>query len=311
MTRPIIHIGYQKTGSTFLQTHFFSRSDRGFNGPAQALSPAGGAIEQFVLAHPKYFDPAKSREYFEKYWCMEDSEDLIPVISHEDLSGDGIRSRYHEFIVANRIKKAFPDARILICVREQKSRIYSLYGQYVYLDGEWPINHFLGTGSEQQGFCPSCRLDHFEYHLLIEHYIDLFGADSVLVLPYEILRQNPATFIGLIYDYVENTFDAEYDDIAENVGIGAATVELRRRLNRFFKRQPLWDGNYENTPLFWRAKNRLCRYSARFAPESLNRRYENKLRDFIAERVSSYFNESNKITQRYIDFDLASLGYDI
>lgn len=306
----LVHIGFHKTGSTFLQNNLFFRNDQGFASPWTVNS--GEAIEHLVLTHPCRFDAAKIRHLFWEAVAKMNGEGMIPTISHEDLSGHPVKQKYYEFEVAERIHAVFPDAKVFIVVREQKSIIRSFYNQHVKQGGEFGIQYFLGDETTRRpGFSPLFRLDHLEYDLLVERYIEHFGAESVLVLPQEILARDQQLFLRKLYDFVGHPAAVETFSNQANVSLKAATVELRRMLNAFpGKLPPLWQ-DYESTPALWRAKNRLCRYANTVLPTALHKRVDTALRQYISDRVGNYYEDSNHRLQKYVDFDLKQLGYDV
>ena len=195
----LIHIGYHKTGTTWLQDHVFNNPSKGF--VSRWTVQSGEAIEYFVLKHPLRYDPNEVRLAFQKSYG--DASDVCPVISHEDLCGYPNSGRFNSvgFNICERMHQAFPDAKVLIVVREQKSMLLSLYREYIRADGEASIEGFLGTGQERTGYPPVCRLDRLEYHLLVSRYIELFGRDKVLVLPYEFLCRRTTWFEQQIHDF--------------------------------------------------------------------------------------------------------------
>jgi hypothetical protein len=306
--RTLLHIGFHKTGTTFLQDHVFGRPDRGFASPWSVVG--GEAIQHFVLCHPARFDAGAVADEFLAA-ASGVAPDGVPVISHEDLCGYPVNHRYYGHEVARRLHEAFPDARVLVGIREQRSMIRSLWGQYIKQDGEWPIDQFLGSGNEPPGFVPICRLDHFEYDLLIGRYIDLFGRDNVKVLPYELLRQDSVAYEQTLHDWCETGLQAREAHPASNVGMGALTLALRRRMNRFAKTPPLWGGDYDSLPLAYRAKQRACRLLERFIPKHWHEGQDEKYRAFIDARVGDGFRRSNRVLSELAGVDLGSLGYDV
>ncbi|MEO0535494.1 MAG: hypothetical protein AAF215_16680 [Cyanobacteria bacterium P01_A01_bin.123] len=303
----LIHIGFHKTGTTFLQKNIFFCLDQGFCCPWTVDS--GEAIEHFVLTHPCRFDAGKIRKKFFESIHQGGNHKLIPTISHEDLSGHPVKGKYYEFEVVERIKQVFPHSKILIVVREQQSMIRSFYNQYVVQGGEYSIKHFVGDDIERPGFSPIFRLDHLEYNLLVEKYISYFGVDSVLVLPREILSSNQFLFLQKFYDFIGNNTEVKTFSTAANVSMGAATVELRRLLNSLpGNLPPLWE-KYDSTPILWRAKNRFCRYIDMILPSFLDREATSYIKKAISDRVGSYYSTSNQRLQQYVDFDLSQLGY--
>lgn len=306
----LLHIGFHKTGTTFLQDHVFGRKDRGFASPWSVIG--GQAIEHFVATHPARYSPkAVAAEFAAAVDSLHADPSAVPVISHEDLCGYPVNHRYYGYEVADRLHAAFPDARVLIGIREQRSMLRSLWGQYIIQDGEWPLEEFLGTGDEPPGFVPICRLDHFEYHLLIGHYVDLFGRDRVHVMPYEWLRTDSLAYEQALHDWCGTGLTAEEVHPASNVGMGALTLAIRRRMNRYSKMPPLWAGDYDSLRASYRAKQRICRILEASIPARLHQKEDRRIRDFIDERVGSTFRESNRVLCDLTGIDLAALGYDV
>jgi Sulfotransferase domain len=306
MKPPVVHIGYHKTGTTFLQKKVFNSRNKGFL--ATWTVDTGDAIQNFVLTHPKRFHPEQVRE---KFLATLDDNTLVPVISHEDLCGYPVYERYYGFEAAKNIHATLPEAKIIISVREQKSAIRSLYGQYVRQDGQWPLRTFIGTGTEPAGFMPIFRLDHFEYHLLIQHYIELFGQQNVLVLPFERLLQSPIEFEQSIHDFAGSGGVAEQVMPPALVGFGAATLSILRRSNHFVKRPPDWNGDWSRVPFVDKARERLIDFVDPLIPKPVHDKCDQKLREFITERVSGYYVESNNLLNDMCGGVLNDLGYEL
>lgn len=303
----LLHIGFQKTGTTYLQAHVFTPA-KGFCYPWTVNGAQ--AIEHFVLTHPRRFRPDEVRAAFDEAVRQAGGEGRVPVISHEDLSGYPVFGRYYGYEVGDRLLAAFPEGRVLIGVREQKAMIRSMYGQYVRQDGEWPLPEFLGPRYERPGFRPICRMDHFEYDLMVEFYRERFGPDRVLVLPLELLKRDPVGYEQRVHDFAGSAARAEAGRAPENVGHGAITAGFNRWLNRFAKRPPVWHPDERPASLAHRAKMKACKVLDSTIPKQWHRARETKLRAQVAERVGDYYRESNRRLASLIGVDLAALGYD-
>jgi hypothetical protein len=305
----LIHIGYHKTGTSFLQRYMFFRHP-----PSEFFAPwtvrSGEAVQHFILTNPARFDAAAIREEFQSS-ISKDKKNLVPVISQQDFCGNPIYGRYYGFEVADRLHKAFPAAKILITIREQKSILRSLYGQYIRQDGEWPIETFLGTGKEPPGFAPICRLDHFEYDLLVEYYVQQFGSNQVLVLPYEMLSDNPIEFQQAIHDFAGTGATASGEFERELPGFGAYSLKVMRRLNKVIRQPPDWNGDWSRNPVLFRAKIKVCQTIDAILPRSWHRPEHARLTDFIEKRTTGYYRASNARLQNLTKYDLASYGYEI
>jgi hypothetical protein len=265
-------------------------------------------MERFVLVNPFRFDGAEARAAFEPGLREAEERSLTPVISHEALSGQPNARRYYGREVAERLREAFPEAKVVIGIREQRSMVMSLYRQHIRTGGYYTIREYIGTGSESAGFEPMCRLDWLEYHLLVEHYQRLFGAENVLVLPLEWLRMGPAGYLRRLLRFAGHT-PREAPDGYEisNRGWGGLTLALRRRANLVIRKRPMLGGP---SPAY-RLLIRMCNALDRLTPEALDNRVERPIRRFIERRTRGCFAESNDRLQRVTDLDLGALGYEL
>lgn len=306
----LIHVGYHKTGTTFLQHHFFHHRRRGFFAPWTVAS--GEAIRYFVRQGSPDFNPQAVAQAFQAALLQGQSPPgAVPVLSHEDLCGHPIFGQYYGFRVADRLKATFPQAKILITIREQRDTLRSLYGQYLYQDGRWPLSEFLLDPRRWSTLIPPiCRLDHLEYHHLVGYYAQLFGRDALWILPQEWLRRDPRGALQGLQDFAGTGWQVtgEYPPI--HGGWGAATLALRRWLNGWVQLPPSHDFHRPSPPL-WEAKNRLCRLVDRTLPQGLQTQVDRRWRRYVAEVVGDRYQASNQRLQAYTPLNLRSLGYDL
>jgi hypothetical protein len=307
----LLHIGYPKNASTWLQKYIFNDPAKGF---VCRWNPVSGLpVEEFLLSNPVRFDPHAVRERFDK--AHDDAGRLVPVLSHECLCTDPFCTRYfspHAFELAERLHATFPEAQIFLVFREQKSMLLSMYREYISSNGgEWPIGAYIGTGDEQPGYAPFLRLDYLEYDLLLKHYIKLFGPPRVLALPFEWLRKDGIAFEQRIHDFCRTGVTASEHMSPYHVTWKGCAMALRRQLNKLVHLPP---GHWKPTGrrvLFNSAANLLCRVVNRLSPAGANRYFDERLKRVIAARVKDYYRQSNRELQDVTGVDLKSLGYDV
>jgi hypothetical protein len=124
----------------------------------------------------------------------EDNE-RITLVSCEELEGNPyFPQTIHRKIIFNGIKSIYPDARIILGIREKFSHIKSLYTQYVRKGGTKSFNEF----KKEMLYSP--KLD---YDRLIETLRCLFGENNVLIYRYEDLKHDPKHCIKIICNYVD------------------------------------------------------------------------------------------------------------
>lgn len=306
----LIHIGYHKTGSSWLQQELFSPADHGFFPLSFAPQPGTPAAklgsEKFIHVHPLCFDAAVLRDELmskiDRAWAG------CPVISNERLSGNPDSGGYDSKDIADRLHAVFPEAKIFIVIREQTSMIHACYLQYLRQGGACSLEDYM---TRRDGRRPSFSLDHFLYHYLILYYQRLFGDRNVMVLPYELLATRPTEFIDRLARFagVDIPDDLPFDRFY-NRGSSKFVHTKTRLLNAFLCRDsvngfsPLALG--ELRPAFLEFKRRINNY---LIPRRLENMCERRQRARIARLTEGYFGESNRITSDLIGIDLSQFGY--
>lgn len=303
-SRLLIHIGYPKTASTWLQQIIFSNKQFGLLAPWGALSFQ--AIEQFVVPDSFHFNAESVKKVFEPGLKEAYEHNLVPVLSHEELIGHITKTALSKE-VADRIYAVFPQAKILIIIREQKAMLLSSYRQHIKNGGTKKLEEFVGNREYTIPFRPICRLDRLEYDLLIKYYQDLFGGDNVLVLPFELLKNNQQSFIEKILNFVGLDKVVDYQSTPKNIGYKGGKLILQRQFNFFSQPPTLAD---KQSSLRWLISCKLSSELAKFIPQSIHESIEKDWQNFIVKRVGDYFRESNRKTSLLIDTNLAEFDYD-
>jgi len=163
MNKICLHIGFHKTATTFLQQKVFlnltnTKFIASFNNNKTIYELLG---QKFNTLHKNI------------------------LISKESFSGtlNLNEDKKLKFSIANKIKNKFPEAKIIVTIREQKAWVLSYYLYCLkYFNLHNSINKIIS--SNQKFFFE--KLSYFE---LINSYINMFGKDNVLVIPIEMLRK--------------------------------------------------------------------------------------------------------------------------
>ncbi|MBP6802589.1 MAG: sulfotransferase [Chloroflexi bacterium] len=317
MSRLLIHIGYHKTGTSWLQRRLFVNTDLGWT-----LSHAKTAVvDPLILPHALDFDAAVCRAVFEPGLAAAWTNNLVPVISHERISGEVHIGGRDAKDIAERLYAIFPEAQILIVIREQQAMIRSIYGQFIKGTGVWSLRDYLDppvptrTRFKYGHFHP----DDFRYHRLIACYQQLFGPAQVTVLPYELFRARPADFVAQIMAAVGLHAEAAvmaalpYGEQV-NPSLSALGIAFKLRLNRLagqrtpFNPTPLYTGRGSGHTRLLQA---LAFRVDRRLPATWKRAADEQMKHQIAERVSGYYAESNHLTAKLTGLNLVEWGYEL
>lgn len=311
---PLIHVGYPKTGTSWLQAHLFCTS--GCAGLA-GVATAARINREIVAPNALDFDPELTRLRFEARLRKVEDAGSLPVVSAERLSGAPHAGGYDSRDLAERLKAVFPEGRVLIAIREQRRMISSLYRQYVRAGGTLSLRSYLDPPQKGRHSMPSFHLDHLKYDRLIRLYVSLFGEDRVLVLPFELFCEEPREFVSRILRFANLGEEAEraaarlpYDQ-RENAAFTWTYVSLRRRLNRHFVRHRL--NPTARFPIGDRKEHldRVFERLDRVVPAALQRRIHDRMTALVEQTAADHFHESNRHTARLTGLDLARHGYAV
>ncbi len=310
-----IHIGYLKTGSSWLDINLFKNPSSGF------IWGYNKYLKHKIFGlHPLAFDIAKCSEEIQKN-IPSQLNDKVPVIALERLSGNPNSGGYDNKEIADRLVALFPNARILIVIREQKQIILSTYNQYVRASGPCSLRNYIQQQLLIGSKIPLFSLDHFAYNLLIDYYQKLFGCSHVLVLPYEQFQTDPKSFVSKILafnglnDYAAIVETLPYHERVNNSLSWMATILMRILNPLIMKRSqlnpsPLLPFNVCNRKFMsylWKLERKLPLAIL----EPCNSAIKRKLIEEITELVSDRYQQSNAITSGLIGIDLSKYNYDL
>jgi hypothetical protein len=214
MSSLILHIGYSKAGSTFLKNWFTKHPGiqlggfKNYESLSDYVEKSGDEdLKQQLVLSNHVFNLFK--------WNFEDPLDVwmrkpdLPVYQGKMC---GVLSNF------------FPKAKILFVTRGFKSMLKSFYSEYIRTGGLLSFNDML----EEHGsyFLKST----YNYDYLVNLYIEKFGRENVIVLPYELLKENSEKFLRVL----EESFGLNYYDFScnpVNLTIGPKQMYWNRRLS--------------------------------------------------------------------------------
>jgi hypothetical protein len=307
VTRPIVHLGYHKTATTWFQKSVYPRV-RNF-----AYLPRERANAAFLDASAFHFDPAACRDQLAL------PSGVPPILCEEALSGSLLGGGFMGFqsaAAAQRIRAVLPDARIVVFVRSQPEIISAAYLQYLRNGGTHAPHRFLFPEDYGRAHAPLPRrearfsFDHFEYDGLIAHYAELFGREQVHVYVYEELRRDPRAFLQRMAESLGMELDAGAVPMEKrNPSYGLAVSRLARLLNRFTAHAMLDKRPWLHVPGWYEPRKRLLEglsgsrlLGGRASPERL-------LGAATVAWIRGRYWESNRRLAQWVSGDLRALGY--
>jgi hypothetical protein len=219
----LVHIGWAKAGSSFLQKWFGAH-------PQIAFSHKG------IAGFEDVFDLARQAAAPREIPCRVTSAEALntpqPLVGRSNVDHD-LLADYDAHAAQVRgcrlLRRLFPSATILIVTRSPPAILLSAYSQYVRSGGDRSFADFCGLAA-----ISGCWWD---YDHVIRLYEDAFGAENVLLLPYEGLRDDPESFCGLVGARL-GVAPEPVSRKPHNPSIGAASLAWYPRLTRLLNWLP-------------------------------------------------------------------------
>jgi hypothetical protein len=308
MAGTIVHIGFHKTGTTWFQECVYPRV-KGFRYVPRKLT-------QSALLEPSAF--AFDAERAAK--ALGASSGPL-ILCEENLSGYPHSGGLHGFLtraMAQRIRDALPDARIVMFLRNQPEMIAACYQQYVRGGGTFPAQRYLWPaewlhGAEARPFkIPRFSFDYFEYDRVVAHYQGLFGAERVHVFPFEALQRDAGDFLPSFARRLELKLDLASVPLAKrNPSYSPAGLALMRALNRLTARSVNDKRHWLHIPRWYSLRRRVIEPLNRSGLLGARASAERVLGVAALRWIEQRYVESNRRLAQLVPFDLAALGYPL
>jgi hypothetical protein len=137
--------------------------------------------------------------------------------------------------------KVFPDAVIIIILRNQIDWFISLYRNVIRNGSSISIDEFLNFENRKfvRGPCQKMnRIDalSFDFSAICKYYVKLFGDENVHFFFYEDLKIDPEDFIKKLQDVIGADLSEEIRLRAVNRGFSAFALTATRLKNKIFRR---------------------------------------------------------------------------
>jgi hypothetical protein len=218
--KTLIHIGYPKAASTWLQQSLFP-AIQGFE-----LVPETMISQRLLKPGVFVFDGNLERKYFDSKYRES------KLISDERFLGSfnlGWNNGAYIRELANRLQAVFPDATIILFIRRQTDIIASAYAQYIKDGGTISISRYLNPppNFSFQNIL-KFSFEQLEYHRIIEYYNILFDG-RIKVFLFEEISDNFQAFLHRFRQELGVELD---DDVIDPSPRNIRYSRIIQRLNR-------------------------------------------------------------------------------
>jgi len=233
-SRTVVHIGYQKCASTYLQRVVFPMLGNFAN--FGNCSSSGISHAEKALLYRRDMEPEQYRSMVDRHIVSADDHKPYKILSSEDytelpflgfernvgsvarLKGVDLTPYDHRNeVICTNLSRVWPDAYILIIIREPLNWAVSKYDHWYRRD---LVDEILEGCLDSLGE---------SYDRLVHRYIERFGRDHVRVVPYEWLLRDSGKFLKAVTEFIDPGFDSEMPNARMNAAPpSAGEVEYRR-----------------------------------------------------------------------------------
>lgn len=222
MTGHLLHVGYPKTGSNFLRRWFrdhpqLAYVERGIAGYSDVYEIAREAVAprtdvRYRVTSSESFT-APHRDTGRDQQSQDDP--LDPAVGQENACA--------------LLASLFPGAHVLIVTRGFRSMIFSSFSQNVRSGSGVPLEEFIRQPLIERPW---------DYDRVIGMYRSAFGVEKVLVMPYELLRDDADRFVRTLEESLGLTHCAAASGRL-NPALSSAEMYWYPRLTRMVQRLPI------------------------------------------------------------------------
>ncbi len=284
----IVHIGYHKTGTTFLQKNVFPK--------------IRGLKYYNYETCAKYFKPLVSQttlEFDAKPFIEQLDNSEKALYSYEALVGKMGIGTYNVEIAQRLADIGFK--KIVVSIKNQGQMLESIYRQYIQQGGVLKPNDFF---EEKYSLF---RWSYLDYHSLIAQYVKLFGKENVLVFLQEELKTNQTVVIKQLCDFLEVEQIKEVPTLTTNRSLSSTSIKLLRIINHFTFNHYRPSNLLSNKITTWKFRNVL---QSKIDPVIFSKLFKNKpfVPKRIAVQIEERCGEGNRELQREFGLNLEKFG---
>lgn len=216
-----LHIGIQRTGTTFLQEVIFPMLEN-VNPICKREKEVMSILESPDL---RIDDKKKILKYFKDGKINLISDENIWWHHTLDWFRDDVENRRVEHLRI--IHEMFPDAKILFGTRNVEELIVSLYNYYVVYGGYLSFKKWHKDN-------PQYSKDNINYDSYIEHLQNLYGKDRVYIYEYEDMTKDINDHVKGICDFI-GVEPPKFKNKKRNSGHSLWQLKTAVKINRFFR----------------------------------------------------------------------------
>jgi hypothetical protein len=281
MTKTIIHTGYPKTATTWFIKHFYPKVKNA----------------SVIYYDDISFDITEGKEHFNiKNDKPQNAKELQIIMTHIFsglVNGNWAHGNYRLFFLKH-LKNLFPDAHIVVFIRNQLDFITSLYSSYLKRGCTFKIDKLFTTELTNSG--NTVHFEFLNYFKFIQLYREQFGEDHVHVFVYEELLENNKTFLD---NYISHFgLDVDLNDLTfsrPNEKLRSGLASFARHSNMLISRGPQPKNNIMNISWIYPLINQRIDKLNKYQVWGKQFKSDKMLGEELAAKIREYYKGSNKL----------------
>ena len=190
MVQHLLHIGYAKAASSFLQKwfalhpelHYAPGGLGGFHNVYE-LRPQDGRIKYHVTSYEGLASP--------------NPLGFDATFGHRQGPLDPAPVKEVQAKICALLHDLYPGSRVVLVTRGFRSLIMSNYSQYVRRGG---IHHLPGMCELAAEYLRQDLRHFLDIDYIVDLYVEAFGDEHVVILPFELVRDDSTTFLSILAD---------------------------------------------------------------------------------------------------------------
>ncbi len=279
MKKTIIHIGYPKTATTWFINRFYPKVKNA----------------DVIYYNDISFELTNNKEYFTIAFNKEQNKKEQQIVATHIFSGlvngNWKNGEYRPFFLKH-LKCLFPEATIILFIRNQLEFIPSLYSSYLKRGCTFKINKLFNTESVTNN--NTIHFEFLNYPKLIRLYQEQFGKENVHVYVYEELLENNKLFLQ---KYITKYgFDIDINELSfskSNEKLRSGLASFVRHTNKLISRGPNPKENIINLPFIYSLVNKNIDKLNKFSIWGKKINSDKLLGEKFASEIWEYYKESN------------------
>lgn len=301
----ILHIGLPRTGSTFLQRKVFNYLKDVYYTGVNSNKTDNAHFEKLDYINDNSPPGWSEQEIEELHKYIDSLAESNILYTNEMLAGKPINMFHNKLENALLLKKVFKTPRIFLVIRNQSEWINSYYNE-TFIKKFVPIS--LGKFLEVKELLVKPHLNWLDLYSL---YVENFGKENILVLPYEMLKNSPQEYLARFYDFfaIEHYIPESFEQV--NKSLSVEQIKQNKGFLKLISKVLALVVGLLPVGFLEFVSNKAGKYIRKLPfikhlkPDSTNV----KLGDSETQTIMSLYKDSNSKLSSLIGMDLSQYGY--